>query len=498
MWILLQAQAKQEERERKRSGSREAAQKEDEARMLHIGKLQADIDKLKRQVESAERNTESMLESRVAGQKASIAAGLEQQMQAVVMELRKDMDSVRSQMQSSVAGLRGELEQDVACIRAESSASASSVEASAMAANSVAMKLRNHMQACSTADAATAAKIEGLERTMTALSTSMSNSAEGMTDTINRSVDGLSSAITRLGDDAKKVKKHVVKLERAVEGLQSLGHVGVAADKALQEVKHGSDHTAASVSVLMTQSKEAAQAVQSTLARIAELEARMASATDAHTRIEEAAQAVQSMLSRIAKAEAQLATATDACSSNRKDIQEAAQAVQSTLVHIAEVEAQTATATDMCSSNRKDIGDMAESLGAAFQQVNEGTRKGLQQQAQQCQQLYHCLQQLQQQILQQQQQQPASYLQSLLGPGPLSSTSAMSMARMQLLGGQAAPPVAISAMPNLGESPQWEPKPTEFDSFLKQFRSRSHTESSRPLLRSESPVQNGRSRHRHS
>eukprot|EP00967_Tisochrysis_lutea_P052570 scaffold65185_cov16-Tisochrysis_lutea.AAC.1 len=39
-----------------------------------------------------------------------------------------------------------QLEQDVACIRAESSASASSVEASAMAANSVAMKLRNHMQ----------------------------------------------------------------------------------------------------------------------------------------------------------------------------------------------------------------------------------------------------------------------------------------------------------------------------------------------------------------
>jgi len=202
----------------------------------------------------------------------------------------------------------------------------------------------------------------------------------------------------------------------------------VAADKALQEVKRGSDQTAASVSTMMAQSKEAAQAVQSTLSRIAE------------------------------------------------------------------VEAQMATATDMCASNRIDVGDMAESLGAAFQQVNEGTRKGLQQQAQQCQQLYQCLQQLQQQI-QQQQQQPTSYLQSLLGPGPLSSTSAMSMARMQLLGGQAAAPVAVPAMPNFGEPPQWEPKPTEFDGFLKQFRSRSHNESSRPLLRSESPVQNGRSRH---
>uniref|UniRef100_A0A7S3R468 Uncharacterized protein n=1 Tax=Dunaliella tertiolecta TaxID=3047 RepID=A0A7S3R468_DUNTE len=359
------AQAKQEERERKQNERREAAQREEETRMLQVGLLQADIDKLKRQVESAEKNTESILENQVTGQKASIIAGLERQMQVVVTELHKDIDSLRSQMQSSVAGLRGELEQDVACIRAESSASASSVEASAMAANSVAMKLRNHMQACSTADAAAAAKIEGLEKTVAVLSSSMTSSAEGMADTFNRSVDGLSSAITRLGDDVKKVKKHVVKLERAVEGLQSLGHVAVAADKALQEVKRGSDQTAASVSTMMAQSKEAAQAVQSTLSRIAE------------------------------------------------------------------VEAQMATATDMCASNRIDVGDMAESLGAAFQQVNEGTRKGLQQQAQQCQQLYQCLQQLQQQI-QQQQQQPTSYLQSLLGPGPLSSTSAMSMARMQV------------------------------------------------------------------
>lgn len=76
-------------------------------------------------------------------------------------------------------------------VRAESSASTSSVETLALQCNSLAVKLRNHLGAVQQLGV----RIDG----------------------VNSAVEGLASNVDHLEADGKKVKKHVVKLEKNVE-----------------------------------------------------------------------------------------------------------------------------------------------------------------------------------------------------------------------------------------------------------------------------------------
>ncbi|GFH10787.1 hypothetical protein HaLaN_06165 [Haematococcus lacustris] len=147
-------------------------------------------------------------------------------MQAVVM----------SAMQAAVKAAVEAVREEVGLVRSECAAASATAESASLTTTSLAGKLRAHLQAC----ASLRSKVEGLDKHS----------------------GTLASQLSHLEQDSKKVKKHVVKLEHAVDSLQGLGHLAVAADRGVQEVKQGVDEAGSGLRQLQASAEDTGRSLQ--------------------------------------------------------------------------------------------------------------------------------------------------------------------------------------------------------------------------------------------
>ncbi|KAL6751653.1 hypothetical protein V8C86DRAFT_2774001 [Haematococcus lacustris] len=188
---------------------------------LQLNRMQSDVDKMKQQVAELAR-----LQEATASSLEVLVARQLQGMQAVVM----------SAMQAAVKAAVEAVREEVGLVRSECAAASATAESASLTTTSLAGKLRAHLQAC----VSLSSKVEGLDKHS----------------------GTLASQLSHLEQDSKKVKKHVVKLEHAVDSLQGLGHLAVAADRGVQEVKQGVEEAGSGLRQLQASAEDTGRSLQ--------------------------------------------------------------------------------------------------------------------------------------------------------------------------------------------------------------------------------------------